>query len=437
MEYPYRTCARVIFTALTPLKIGSGNTNLVTDAMVCTDANGLPYIPGSSLAGILRHGLSDREKNAFFGTENHGSTIVLSDANLVYEGGKVVEGLLPNKSHFLTMYSNLPIRQHVRIGHSGSAEKRGKYDEQVVFAGSRFCFTIELLSKTGAEIDSFKSIFSNMMRKDFRVGGGSRKGFGQIKLDSIRYVELDLSKKEDLSCYLEKTSSLNDQTLLTRMISLSLPASKTNLWETIKIELKPEDYFLFGSGFGDDESDITPVFESRVEWNDDEPSIIKKSTLIPASSVKGAIAHRTAYYYNQLSQRYADGENSLSELTGSKNEAVRQLFGCVGTQAEGSSRGKVLFSDVYLEKTTEKTFDHVVIDSYTGGTLEGGLFNEKVLETSGHFTLEVIVEKSAFEGDENVEKAFKSAIKDLCEGFLPLGGGVNRGHGCFTGKIIQ
>lgn len=437
MEYQFRTCARVLFTAITPLRIGSGNNSLVSDAMVCTDANGLPYVPGSSLAGILRHRMAKGEEDLIFGSESHGSTIILSDANLVYEGGKVVEGLLPHKTPFLAIYSDLPIRQHVRIGHSGAAEKSGKYDEQIVFAGSRFCFTVELLSKNHPEKDVIKTIFSNMMRRDFRIGGGTRKGFGQIRIDCISYVELDLSQEADLSCYLEKTASLNDQSLRNRMTDLSIQGSDEGLWETMRIELRPEDFFLFGSGFGDDVSDITPAVESRIEWKDGEPSIIKKCTLIPATSVKGAIAHRTAFYYNLFTRQFAESEIPLSELTGSKNKAVCQLFGCDGSQTELSCRGKVILSDIYLNNTTEKILDHVVIDSYTGGSLDGGLFNEKVLGTTGNLILDILVEKSAFSGDENVGKAFKSAIQDLCDGFLPLGGGVNRGHGVFTGKILQ
>ena len=34
-------------------------------------------------------------------------------------------------------------------------------------------------------------------------------------------------------------------------------------------------------------------------------------------------------------------------------------------------------------------------------------------------------------GYENAE----DALKDLCTGMLPLGGGVNRGNGCFEGEI--
>ena len=40
----------------------------------------------------------------------------------------------------------------------------------------------------------------------------------------------------------------------------------------------------------------------------------------------------------------------------------------------------------------------------------------------------------AFE-DKIVMQAFESALKDVATGMLPLGGGVNRGNGCFEGTI--
>ena len=52
--YQYRTLARVLITAESPIRIGSGEKDLVTDSLVIRDSNGLPYIPGSTLAGVIR-----------------------------------------------------------------------------------------------------------------------------------------------------------------------------------------------------------------------------------------------------------------------------------------------------------------------------------------------------------------------------------------------
>ena len=41
-----RVVARVVIEAATPLSISSGANNVMTDDLILTDVNGLPYIPG-------------------------------------------------------------------------------------------------------------------------------------------------------------------------------------------------------------------------------------------------------------------------------------------------------------------------------------------------------------------------------------------------------
>lgn len=38
---------------------------------------------------------------------------------------------------------------------------------------------------------------------------------------------------------------------------------------------------------------------------------------------------------------------------------------------------------------------------------------------------------------KEVQQAFESALKDICTGMLPLGGGVNRGNGVFKGSVTK
>ena len=57
MSFPIRYIARFLVEADTPLAVGSGDKDLLTDAPVALDCNGLPMIPGASLCGVLRHNL--------------------------------------------------------------------------------------------------------------------------------------------------------------------------------------------------------------------------------------------------------------------------------------------------------------------------------------------------------------------------------------------
>lgn len=60
--YAFRYLARIVLQAETPLSIGSGESNIQTDSPVIRDINGLPFIPGTSLAGILRHAVDSLEQ---------------------------------------------------------------------------------------------------------------------------------------------------------------------------------------------------------------------------------------------------------------------------------------------------------------------------------------------------------------------------------------
>ena len=51
-KYSHRFLARIIIEAKTPLAVGSGNKDVITDALVAKDVNGMPYIPAIEVAGI-------------------------------------------------------------------------------------------------------------------------------------------------------------------------------------------------------------------------------------------------------------------------------------------------------------------------------------------------------------------------------------------------
>lgn len=51
----FRYVARIVIEADTPICVGSGEKTIDTDSEVTLDVNGLPYIPGTTIAGVLRH----------------------------------------------------------------------------------------------------------------------------------------------------------------------------------------------------------------------------------------------------------------------------------------------------------------------------------------------------------------------------------------------
>ena len=451
--YKYRLLSRITLEALSPLVIGSGNKNIKTDSVVAKDVNELPYIPATTLAGLIRHSLPEEEQRKWMGfqtkEESYGSQLILSEAKILSEDGKPIDGLSNKEDAVKQLCYQLPIRQHVRINHQGVAEKNGKFDEEIVPKGMRFCFEMELMSEED-DNEIMDKILSTINSNGFRIGSGSRSGFGQISIVSILHRKLNLSIPEDLKLYLSKSSSLEN--IWEGFEPYTLAENTNTDYISYELTLQPTDFMFFGAGFGDEHSDMTFVREPVIQWNNDgRASIIEKEKviLIPGSSVKGALAHRTAYHYNKLKDCFANGKSAeeLQEHVGKKNEAVELLFGSEGeNKGKNKKRGNILISDIIQTQTEElekKVLNHVKIDRFTGGAVPGALFSEEVLYSpKTFFTLKLLLYKAAItEGKENKEnkedilKAFEAALTDLCKGYLPLGGGVNRGNGTFKGIL--
>lgn len=484
-NYRYRNLARVVIEATSPIALGSGDKDFITDTPVLKDVNGLPYIPGTSIAGVIRHTIGHSEANNFFGYNDRdksekslGSNIIFSNALMIGSDGKVVEGISEidfKDDSFYKHFTALPIRQHNSINSKGTVKKTGKFDEQVVYKGCRFCFEIEMLSEVEND-PNFEKVINALQSNELRFGGGTRTGFGEIEIVSLYLRELDLTKKSDLKAYIDKSSSLNEDKFWTNEYKTDKDKDKDKFnnsdsdsdsdsdsnWTKYELKLKPDDFFLFGSGFGSDDADMTPVRESVIVWNgNNTPEFKEEYVLIPATSVKGAISHRVAFHYNRLKGVHTDtifielkselAKRNLSDEDfnkklkeryekeiGENNIAVRELFGASGqTDKKQQIRGSVILSDVLLEKKNfkQKVLNHVSIDRFTGGVIDSALFQEEVLYGTDYgFTLNFLVEKNTY--SEYVIAAFESALTDIATGMLPLGGGVNRGHGSFNGVAL-
>lgn len=446
----YVHLARVVVEADTPIAIGTGREDIVTDAPVVRDVNGLPYIPATSLTGVIRHALriGKEDKNVVFGYHDknggQGSRLILTDAVMIGEEGNAMDGIcnIPN-DEFYSHYNEKNVRQHVRITDKGVADTKGygKFDNEVVYKGTRFVFEMELLSDE-TEVEDFENSLNQLYDETFRIGGGTRCGYGKLKVKKREQVTLDMMDAKDRRAYLKKSSSLSSPWEFenARVLEEERTSASTG-WTKYELKLEPLDFMLFGSGMGDEEADNTPMTDIVVEWNEQgKPCFSKQKTLIPAASVKGALAHRTAYHFNKRKGIFAENLKSKEErnkYVGGSNDAVQALFGASVEDVANKrgKRGNVILSDVIQHEVETKVFHHNKIDYFTGGTIDGALFQEKSIWGKGKsYELEILVDNNAL-ADEDVKLAFEKSLEDLCKGLLPLGGVTGRGNGVFSGEL--
>ena len=446
----YVHLARVVVEADTPIAVGTGREDIVTDAPVVRDVNGLPYIPATSLTGVIRHalGIGKEDKNVVFGYHDknggQGARLILTDAVMIGKEGKAMDGICNiQNDEFYSHYNEKNVRQHVRITDKGVADTKGygKFDNEVVYKGTRFVFEMELLSDE-TEVEDFENSLKQLYDETFRIGGGTRCGYGKLKVKKCKQVTLDMMDAKDRRAYLKKSSSLSSPWEFARVHEEERTSASTG-WTKYELKLEPLDFMLFGSGMGDDEADNTPMTDIVVEWNEQgKPCFSKQKTLIPATSVKGALAHRTAYHFNKRKEIFAENlksEEERNKYVGGCNDAVQALFGASVDDVSNKrgKRGNVILSDVIQHEVETKVFHHNKIDYFTGGTIDGALFQEKsIWGKDKSYELEILVDNKAL-ADEDVKLAFEDSLRDLCEGLLPLGGVTGRGNGVFGGKLYK
>jgi CRISPR/Cas system CSM-associated protein Csm3 (group 7 of RAMP superfamily) len=484
MTFTHRYIARIVLEAETGLFVGSGEASLLKDALVQKDIHGLPMIQGTSLLGVLRHSFLDNitfdtfddykeflinlwghqlfreEKKAFesfYKAKYHknnapdgfGSRLKMSSAYMLINENEVAEGLTANiPQNILDKYTNLPSRQHVRINDIGVADTKDKglFDNEIVYKGTRFIFELELKG-TSEDEKHWDAILANFSSPLFRIGQGTRNGYGKLNIYSLVQRVYDLKQENDFEDYLNFNPSFNFKN--TGFEERKNIDEKPSLTE-YKLILRPDSFFIFSEGFGDDEVDNKPVTEEIAIYRNGTIEF-EKQTLIPASSIKGALSHRTAFHYNRLTEKWADKllspdnkqlrDFTVKCYTGSANDAVFELFGGAAgdEKREEGQRGKVILNDFYFtedQANSDKIFNHVAIDRFTGGALDGALFSEKVSTlaegTAFEFTICLDYDKK-----DTVQKAFEETLKDVCKGLLPLGGMTTKGHGIFTGQLLK
>ncbi len=460
--------ARLSLEAVTPLSITSGGADGVFDVSLVRDANGLPALPGSAIAGVLRHlywqTYGEEAMREIFGyqerVEGELSRLHVSWGAIQNSEGKPVEGLLLGESGTERKTDSLlkaaldagedPVhRDRVRIGHRGAAAKTAKFDRTVLSAGYRFSAELSLWSDKKND-DHWQQVLDLLRHPLFRLGGGTRAGLGRIKAVSVHTAHFDLGCENDRKRFSDLGRGLSEVAGLSKMEQHSGHKQEARFL-IATITLRPRSFWRIGQGdtphkFDRKEkkpADLLPKVEPRVIWEDGKARICGAELLIPASSIKGVLAHRTAYHANRLAQppRWAEEIKNLADYDKSDHwPEVRELFGYARddkTTKEGEKAGQaghLFLDDTFLSFTTNdlELMMHNAIDRFTGGVREHMLFSEELVwkkEIAVKFTIDI---QGISDGARN---ALRLALDDLIKGRLAIGGGSGKGHGFCEGDI--
>lgn len=462
----YLHLARIVLQNRTALSLVTGNPDNSFDTSLVRDANGLPAIPGTAIAGVLRSlyarlkAQDDRAVNTLFGHATAASSEVsplqtswgmIHSANdrpvfglqlgadrAALEADPLLSALLEDRYQ----------RERVRINHRGSASDEGKFDRAVLPAGCRFSLELTLESDQAQDPD-WSEVLGLLAHPMFRLGAGTRSGLGSVDVIRCLGRSFDLRSAVDARAFRELSPDPGDVDGLESVEppTLSIPGIVGG-----SLELEPEDFYRFG---GDQDpfeqgaerpADLLPRFEPTVTWASGSARLDPARLLIPASSVKGALAHRFTWHYSALTGVFAEEAMPGAGSEWDKSRAcpgTRALFGHVDDR--NARAGCLLMDDAVqtISRDELQNLMHNAIDQFTGGVRRGMLFSEDMVASGGFPRLSVLLDAERLdqccqqeEADLLlVRRALAATLADLCEGRLALGAAASRGHGYFSGRL--
>ena len=488
---PILHVARATIEAKGPLSIAGDLADPEVDAAVERDANGLPAIPGTSLAGSLRHlrelefkGDPEDKYRRLFGwtaddirdigpeeakraaTTYQASRLHITWAHIHDADNLPVDGLVTRQERLRDdpilgpMLDPVPARRdHVALDVRGVATKRQKFDRSYVPPGYRFTFELRLWSddvRAGEEWAEIKRLLASPF---WRLGGATRRGYGKIAVIRLAEECFDLTKAKSYRRFLRHQTRLDTPSPALRDGDRDWGADATDGEATL--ELVPDTFIRFGQGdklLGEHDRrdaersvDMLVVTMPQVNWSGDRAALEShRHLLVPASAIKGAIAHRCRFHLLAAADRFADAlpdeasPKDRERLAGEVDHLHEAVFGSANDDQDGKPTGRAgrLYLDDQLiplgdaaKKLTLQA--HNSIDRFSGGVRKKVLFSEELLFRP---TLEVPIRIDPPSGltdtqRQRLQACLGRSLADLCQGRLALGAGGSKGHGYCTGEV--
>lgn len=366
-----------------PLLIGDGageTSDNFRDVHVLKNRQGKPFIPGTSLCGVLRDWLASVDESAvpkIFGDLDAMQSSIQAD-DIELEDGKIIS------------------RDGVRIDSvTGSGVDGGKYDYEAVERDASGSLRLLVTLRGVHDVEEISDIVARLLRKlqdGIKIGALTSKGFGLAAAENLIADFYDFRKQADVAAWL-----------------LNKGATKKIQPSTAELSASKNDFvvnaqFKFNSSFIIRDGDAT--LKSREEF------------VLPGTSLKGILRHRAEYILTKLGLDVAALENLMG--ASSPDQKIKSRF---------------IVAESYIAPKNFVEFEHTrtKIDRLTGGTLQGTLFTTKPAYQK---IFDVPTLKLRFEirnADDSEAGLAIFLLRDLWLGRVAVGGEKAIGRGTLAG----
>lgn len=405
-----------------PLLIGSGaddsNDTNDKDIHVLKNQEGEPFIPGTSLCGVLREYMMSSNPQMVKYIFGDPDTKPTNNQELLQSSIQLED--IPLVDH------KIVFRDGVKIdGFTGTGIKGGKYNYEAIDRGAfgtlqllvtlRGCHTdSQILDSKEYTIENVTEAIADLMRKlkdGIRLGALTTKGFGQVQVENISAGLYDFRKRVDVISWLSQKKPSPD-----KASTKILPSDK-------KKSNSPEDiivdaHFAFNSSF------IIKDYDTNEREDGIRIAAVSlyseknKEYIIPGTSLKGILRHRAEY----ILRKFGCSEDLLENLMGSSD-------------SEKKLKSRFIVSESYVSTENVKPLSHAHnrIDRLTGGTLQSMLFKTKPVWQKNFEAPTLNIHFEIHKASEAEAGLAIFLLRDLCLGHVAIGGEKSIGRGTLRG----
>lgn len=425
-----------------PLLISSGRDDGLTDILILKNKQGQPYIPGTSLAGVLRdeiggiygNKIADRIFGSIEGSNYRQSMITVSDVilenySIIIRDGIAVDhltGVTKKEAKFNfeaidrgakgKLYMEITVRQ-----------KDETLDEQlyVDLKHSQFAVNGDLYGDIAAEI-------ADIITSGIKLGSLTAKGYGRVaSVTPVRIYDFNFSVPGAAEAWMNFISCNKlpepEKANYSGNAACDLISSDdlyVSLDCALGSSLLVRNYDVF-DGRNNESAKNEEISETNLV------SVQMKSRndyVIPGTSIKGVLRSKAYKILLKLSNNNEiKTENFLNEF-----------MGYAASGDIGGKKSKLEVDEVYINSDKLKAVkqSRIRINRFTGGTITGALFNEEPVwqqdKSRPVLTFKFRIKKCSDEEAGLMLLLIKDIwLGNLCVGSgKGIGRGVLRGHRC-------
>ena len=430
---------------------GGEETN-IADMSLLRDADENLFIPGASIAGAARSFIV--RQRLPWGQYQNGLTEEPPELKRLFGGADktdTMSALIVADAHCEQAITS--IRDGVRIdAKSGSAVDKAKFDVEVVERGTEFALNLECIIRHGDDGDALAELFLLILHAfqqgDIRLGARTRRGYGKGKVEFWKVRDLQMNNPADVMAWLRREIwSCAENPLVLRPLkseaSIFLVHPKHRSECNLAMPVLPPDqrrYFHIEANF----LLCTSLLIRSAPAEVDAPDMVHLQSagkpVVPGTSFAGAFRHRAALIAKTL------GWKPRKTTDYKDADPVCDMFGPVHEQDRENGQQKELWaSRIWIEeklvKNVESRWQHrVAIDRFTGGSVDGALFNEKPVypvpvgdlaqkASAPNLHLTLTLE----EPDDAEIGLLLLTLRDFWQGHAALGGETSNGRGTLRG----